>query len=149
MKTIELKTKARDNHGNTYDAHIEFYSGEPCLRIVTTPGCWMLKTLNAGTPCRDIMIDAGSNWACINLGDLLDEANRVAPLPQLDLNPQQAADLIEAAFGIAYRAGMRNRRKASEAALRTDRMTYRHLTGEDYDPARADKIVKAARALLA
>jgi len=78
MKIQKLNTKAIDNHGNRYDVELQTRENDkPVLRILGTPGGWYLNGLQNKTLRDVISIDHGQGWDCINLQEILAEANEV------------------------------------------------------------------------
>lgn len=78
----KLKTKARDNHGYSYDVwlvfdHSDVMGWKWLLRIEGTPGHWYMSTLleYGGYPRgKFISIDAGQGWNVINFDEVMAEA---------------------------------------------------------------------------
>lgn len=76
---ITLTTKAKDNRGKEYPVQIrreaprqEGLSARWIFEIVGTPGKWYVHTLLKDRP--EALAIHGLNWGCINMRELLDEA---------------------------------------------------------------------------
>lgn len=76
----KLKTKARDNHGYSYDVWLRFENRYASmgykwtLHIDGTPGHWFMSTLLLHGPSDQISIDHGQRWDVINFREIMDEA---------------------------------------------------------------------------
>lgn len=77
---ITLDTKAQDNHGHEYMVilleQVRPYFDKPdwVLRIVGTPGSWYMTTLENGPVKKNLSIDFGQGWTCVNFDEVMTEA---------------------------------------------------------------------------
>ena len=81
MNTIQLSTRANDNHGHDYQVelaqmkHGTHAKMDWSLRIVGAGGSWFMTTLeNASNQSNFLYIDLGSNWYVNNLVAVMAEA---------------------------------------------------------------------------
>ena len=70
---LKLTTKAKDNSGHSYNVSLILDYGHVVVNIETTPASWFLSSLLDGKRSNEIYIDAGQNWKCINLDEILAE----------------------------------------------------------------------------
>ena len=81
MNTIQLSTRANDNHGHDYQVelaqvkHGTYAKLDWSLRIVGAGGSWFMTTLeNVSVQSNFLYIDLGSNWYVNNLVAIITEA---------------------------------------------------------------------------